>query len=140
MEIKEDPIKAELQKIEERRKYENKLKKQVKPIKSMSEREACCKRKQWRRNSKSYYKRKTERQREPEMRHPPPSSNPEPDIAPVPVQVSSRRKRIHRDRSRVIQRNWSKKSLTEDTTSKVQTKVLSAKREESQKQGDDTSY
>lgn len=108
--------------MKERQKYENKLKKkQVKPIKSMSEREARCKRKQWRQHSKNYYKRKIEGQREPEMPDTPSSSDQEPDIVPVPVQVSSGRKRIHRDRSRVIQRN--KKLIKEN----VRLKTLLAK-------------
>lgn len=105
--MKDDPIKKELMKEKERKKYENKkLKKQVKSIKDMTPREARVKRKQWRKNANSYNQRK--KQAEAIVLPDTPTISDEDDPEPVNfdhTKNNSGRKRIRRDRSKIIQRN-----------------------------------
>lgn len=103
--IKEDPIKQELQREKEKRKYENKkIKKQVKKFADMTPREVRLKRKQWRKHANAYYKRK---KNTAAMVLPisPPSSDTSDSPQVVSVQRNLGRKRIHRDRNKIINRN-----------------------------------
>lgn len=101
--LKEDPVMREVLKEKERKKYENKKrKKQVKPAREMTPRERRLKRKMWRKHRATYIKRKTLLNSLPES---PPSSETDDNPAPLNIQILSGRKRISRDRSKVIQRN-----------------------------------
>lgn len=104
--IKSDPQRYELQKEKEQKKYENKKKKKVvKLVKDMTPRENRVARKKWRDKKRNLKKRKqglrkalseTPPQSEDEMQDNQPDQN---------VQISSGKKRIRRDRSKIIKRN-----------------------------------
>lgn len=102
--IKEDPQKLAEQKEKERIKYANKMKKgQVKLVKDMTDREHRVEKKKWRQRSQAYYKRKTAPTTSVSIT--PPDSDEENPDDPTLAQQSSGRKRIKRDRSKIIQRN-----------------------------------
>lgn len=103
--IKNDPVQKEIMKEKEKKKYENKKKKnQRKLVKDMTPREKREAKKKWKKYSNDYYKRKkvTENMRYPDS--PPHSDNEVPNL-PAPHQRTSGRKKIQRDRSKIIKRN-----------------------------------
>lgn len=104
--IKDDPVKRALMKEKEKKKYDvKKKKKQRKLAKDMTSRESRCARNKWKKYSADHYKKKKKAQDGFFIDSPPISGNEELLIQIIPHQRNSGRKKIHRDRSKVIERN-----------------------------------
>lgn len=111
--MKQDPILQAEMKEKERMKYaQKKKKKQVKAAKDMTTRELRQKRKQWKVNSKAYYKRKTNPSSFAATT--PPESPTERNHQQDNVQRNSAKKRVKRDRSKIIQRNKKLQEVNKD--------------------------
>lgn len=112
--IKDDPVKRALMKEKEKKKYDvKKKKKQRKLAKDMTPRESRCARNKWKKYSADHYKKKKKAEVGVFIDSPPISDNEEPLIQIIPHQRNSGRKKIHRDRSKVIERN--RKLLAENS-------------------------
>lgn len=108
--MKNDPQQRAIQQEKERKKYEaKKKKKQVKMVSNMNTRELRTARKNWRKNSKKYYERKTKGTSALPITPPDSPDAIADDVSSVQTNESQRsragRKKVHRDRSKVIQRN-----------------------------------
>uniref|UniRef100_A0A8D8Z5S4 Uncharacterized protein n=1 Tax=Cacopsylla melanoneura TaxID=428564 RepID=A0A8D8Z5S4_9HEMI len=128
--IKADQVLNELQKEKERKKYENKkIKKQVKLVADMTPRERRVHRKLWREKFKKHYQRKCTNTSYIQLT-PPSSPENNADQRPQSVQVNSGKKRIHRDRSKIIKRN---KKLQEENEKLRRQRDMYRKRHERSK-------
>lgn len=101
-------------KEKEKKKYDVKKKKKQRILaKDMTPRESRCARNKWKKYSADHYKKKKKAQDGVFIDSPPISDNEEPLIQIITHQRNSGRKKIHRDRSKVIEQN--RKLLAENS-------------------------